>query len=47
VGIDIIRKAIELPCKTIVGNAGEEGAVVVGKLMAGEDENLGYDAAKG
>lgn len=33
-----MAKAIELPCRTIVENAGEEGAVVVGKLMEGTDE---------
>lgn len=30
---------------TIVKNAGEEGAVVVGKLMEQEDVELGYNAA--
>ncbi|KAJ3011511.1 chaperonin [Thoreauomyces humboldtii] len=33
-GIDIVRKAVQAPCKTIVSNAGEEGAVVVGHLLA-------------
>lgn len=32
-GVDIVRKAICAPAKTIVDNAGEEGAVVVGKLL--------------
>ena len=32
-GIDIVRKAILAPCRTIVDNAGEEGAVVVGRLL--------------
>ncbi|KAJ3285685.1 chaperonin [Borealophlyctis nickersoniae] len=32
-GVDIVRKAILAPCKTIVDNAGEEGAVVVGRLL--------------
>lgn len=27
-------------------NAGEEGAVVVGRLLEGKDEELGYDASK-
>lgn len=43
-GIDIIRKAICEPCKTIVGNAGEEGAVVVGKLIEtyAKESNFNY-----
>ena len=33
-GVDIVRKAILAPCKTIVDNAGaEEGSVVVGRLL--------------
>lgn len=32
-GIDIIRKAVLAPCKTIVTNAGGEGSVVVGHLL--------------
>nr|CAI39019.1 hsp60, putative [Paramecium tetraurelia] len=46
IGIQIVKKAIELPCRTIVENAGEEGAVVVGKLLEGKDEEFGYDASK-
>lgn len=43
-GIDIIRKAICEPCKTIVGNAGGEGAVVVGKLIEtyAKESNFNY-----
>lgn len=33
VGIDIVRKALTIPCRTIAENAGDEGAVVVGKLL--------------
>lgn len=48
-GIQIIRSAITRPARTIVENAGEEGSVVVGKLLDqyGEDFNHGYDAATG
>ena len=48
-GVDIIRKAITKPAKIIVENAGDEGSVVVGKLMDefGKDFNKGYDSAKG
>ena len=48
-GVDIIRKAITKPAKQIIENAGEEGSVIVGKLIDeyGEDFAKGYDAAKG
>jgi chaperonin GroEL len=46
VGVDIVRNALMVPCKTIVNNAGVEGAVVVGKLLE-SDGTLGYDAARG
>lgn len=48
-GVDIVRKAITKPAKIIVENAGDEGSVVVGKLMDefGKDFNKGYDSAKG
>lgn len=47
-GVDIIRKAITRPARQIIENAGEEGSVIVGKLVDefGEDFARGYDAAK-
>ena len=44
-GIEIIRRAIEEPLRQIVANAGKEGAVVVDKVRAGE-EDFGYNARK-
>ncbi|KAL1406799.1 chaperonin [Vanrija albida] len=49
-GVSIIRNAIRRPVRTIVDNAGEEGSVVVGRLLSDEfvatDKfNWGYDAA--
>ena len=46
VGVDIIRRAIQAPLRQIVANAGEDGAVVVGKLLEKYDTNVGYDAQK-
>ena len=34
-GIQIVSKAIESPLRTIVGNAGGEGSVVVAKVIEG------------
>jgi chaperonin GroEL len=47
VGINIIRQAIQAPARQIAMNAGDEGAVVVGKLMEATDANLGYNAQSG
>ncbi len=44
VGIDIVRRAVQAPIRQIVANAGEEGSVVVGKLLEGRDQNRGFDA---
>merc|ERR1711912_96772 len=46
-GVRIVRNAIRAPCKQIVNNAGEEGAVVVGKLLEEGDKRQGYNAAAG
>src|SRR6185437_11360223 len=44
VGAKIIRRAIEEPLRQIVGNAGEEGAVIIGKIHESKDHNFGYNA---
>jgi chaperonin GroEL len=44
IGVDIIRKAIEEPLKQIAINAGMEGSVVIEKLKAESNPNMGYDA---
>ena len=47
IGATIIRRAIEEPLRTIVGNAGEEGSVVIGKIHESKDSNFGYNAGTG
>jgi chaperonin GroEL len=47
IGASIIRRAIEEPLRTIVGNAGEEGSVVIGKIHESKDSNFGYNAGTG
>src|SRR5271155_5038251 len=47
VGIDIVRRALSYPARLIVENAGEDGSVVIGKLLEMGDVNHGYDAQKG
>ncbi|KDP33373.1 hypothetical protein JCGZ_12922 [Jatropha curcas] len=47
IGVQIIQNALKTPVHTIASNAGVEGAVVVGKLLEQDNNDLGYDAAKG
>ena len=47
VGINIIRRAIQAPVRQIADNAGDDGAVIVGKLMESKDTSWGYNAQKG
>lgn len=50
VGVDIVRKALQIPCKSIADNAGLEGAVVVGKLTKDSETKgptWGLNAATG
>ena len=47
IGANIVRRALEEPLRQIVGNAGEEGAVVVGRIKESKDPNFGYNAQTG
>ena len=47
VGVNIIRRAIQAPARQIADNAGEDGSVVVGKLMESKDKNMGFNAQSG
>jgi chaperonin GroEL len=46
-GINIVKAAIRLPTKSIAANAGVEGSVVVGKILAKSDPTFGYNAQSG
>jgi chaperonin GroEL len=46
-GIDIVRRALQIPARQIAINAGEDGSIVVGKLLDKNDYNWGYNAAIG
>jgi chaperonin GroEL len=46
-GIDIVRKAIQAPLRQIAENAGEDGAVVAGKVLDKSEYNWGFDAQSG
>jgi chaperonin GroEL len=47
VGVDIIRRALSYPARLIIENAGDDGSVVIGKLLENKSSNYGYDAQKG
>jgi chaperonin GroEL len=47
IGANIIKRALEEPLRQIVGNAGEEGAIVVGKIRDHKDPHFGYNAQTG
>ena len=44
VGIDIVRRALQMPVRQIAENAGTDGSIVIGKLTENVDPNRGYDA---
>jgi chaperonin GroEL len=46
-GIDIVRKAISWPARQIAANAGDDGSVVVGKILEKDTYVYGYDAQTG
>jgi chaperonin GroEL len=47
VGIEIVRKAAQMPMRQIAENAGEDGAVISGKVLDKNDYNWGFDAQSG
>jgi chaperonin GroEL len=47
VGINIVRRALQAPARQIAENAGEDGAVVAGKIVEKDDYAFGYNAQTG
>jgi chaperonin GroEL len=46
-GIDIVRRALQIPARQIAVNAGEDGSIVVGKLLERKEYTWGFNAATG
>jgi chaperonin GroEL len=44
IGVNIVRRALEEPLRQIVSNAGKEGAVIVERVRAEKNPNIGYNA---
>src|ERR1700732_3190134 len=47
VGIDIVRRALQVPTRQIASNAGADGSLIVGKLLEQKSTDYGFDAQKG
>ncbi|MBK5959585.1 chaperonin GroL [Rhodoplanes elegans] len=46
-GVDIVRKALSYPARQISLNAGEDGSVIVGKILENGEYAFGFDAQSG
>ena len=46
-GIEIVRKTLSWPARQIVINAGEDGSIVVGKILDNDSYAYGFDAQTG
>ena len=47
VGVNIVRRAVQAPARQIAENSGEDGAVVVGKIVDKDVYAFGFNAATG
>jgi chaperonin GroEL len=47
IGVNIVKRAVTEPLRMIAENAGEEGAVVLGKVLEAKDVNYGFNAFSG
>src|SRR5205085_3280739 len=46
-GVEIVRKAVQTPLRQIAENAGEDGAVISGKVLERHEYGWGFDAQTG
>jgi TCP-1/cpn60 chaperonin family len=47
IGVNIVKRALQEPLRQIAENAGEEGAIVLGKVNDSKNNNFGYNALSG
>jgi len=47
IGVNIVKRALEEPLRQIALNAGQEGAVIVGRVRESKEDNFGFDADNG
>jgi chaperonin GroEL len=46
-GVEIVKKAISWPARQIAINAGDDGSIIVGKILDKDTYAFGYDAQSG
>jgi chaperonin GroEL len=46
-GVDIVRKALSAPARQIAVNSGEDGSVIIGKILEKDQYGYGFDAQDG
>jgi chaperonin GroEL len=46
-GVNIVKRALEEPLRQIAQNAGQEGAIIVGRVRDSKEENFGFNAETG
>ncbi|MDC9823605.1 chaperonin GroEL [Devosia sp. ZB163] len=46
-GVNLVKRALQEPVRQIANNAGDEGSVVVGKILENSSANFGYNAQTG
>src|SRR5947208_17008090 len=46
-GVEIVRKALSYPARQIAINAGEDGSVIIGKILEKEQYAHGFDSQTG
>src|SRR5262249_49045566 len=46
-GVEIVRKALSAPARQIALNAGEDGSIIVGKILEKDQYSYGFDAQSG
>jgi chaperonin GroEL len=44
IGVNIVKRALEEPLRQIALNAGQEGAVIVGRVRESKEDNFGFNA---
>jgi chaperonin GroEL len=47
IGVNIVKRALEEPMRQIALNAGQEGAIIVGRIRESKDDNFGFNADTG
>jgi chaperonin GroEL len=46
-GVEIVRKALSWPARQIAINSGEDGSIIVGKILEKDQYSYGFDAQNG